>query len=145
MPPTIASPRAFGADLAISWRNEKDRTQVEPLAGYLRSRGGVSSVAIDDDIKQGRELDHSLGVVPTHSETVGERPVFTAQPYRSDALDCFLAFCTAACRRMSLVRLQQVSITTTAKFWQLGAVMDLSRCRVFFSKDRLAFSPSRQS
>ena len=65
MPPTIASPRAVWADLAISWRNEMDKTQVEPLAGYLRSRGGVSSVAIGDDIKQGREIDHWLGVVPT--------------------------------------------------------------------------------
>jgi enoyl-[acyl-carrier protein] reductase I len=35
--------RAVGADLAISWRNEKDRTQVEPLARELGAliTGGV--------------------------------------------------------------------------------------------------------
>ena len=46
---------------------------------------------------------------------------------------------------MSLVRLQTVSSTTSAKFWRLDAVMDLSRCRVFFCKDRLSFSPNRQN
>ena len=76
-----------------------------------------------------------------------------AHPYRS-GFDCFLTDtgCLHSIVRnllhgdvpaMSLVRLQQVSITQSSV--ELGAVMDLSRRRVFFSKDRLAFSPSRQS